>query len=472
MTRVRLPSPARSERKPVHDKDKIEGAVAASATKYLNLWRQALSLPSISAERMGLSETADWLDSTLQTLGAKTTRLSVPGSPDAVVGTISAGDRTLMIYDHYDVQPIDPLELWTTPPFEPDERQGRMFARGAADNKGDLVARLCAIDVYQKLYGDPPFEIKFFVEGEEEIGSPHFDEICKRNAEMLGAHDCVWEGGWFDPDGHPTMYYGCKGLLYIEINVRSLNTDQHSSLAVAAPSAAWRLNAALASLRNPDGSFAIEGFLDDAVQVEGREAELIDNYRINEEAMKEILGIAEFRGGLSGIDLRREIFLSPTANIAGLQSGYTVPGSSKTVLPAEAHAKMDFRLVPDQDPTDIADKLRKHFDSRGFTDVEIETLSQQNPSRSPMDSDLGNVVESTAAQWFGPTTTILPWMWATGPMHSIREVLGIPITSPPGVGRPDSQIHAPNENARIDDFLSVVGFTVAYLAEYGNTLTS
>jgi acetylornithine deacetylase/succinyl-diaminopimelate desuccinylase-like protein len=455
----------------VQNRDDIEAAVAASATRSIELWEEALSLPSVSAEGKDLAETADWLEGALKSLGATTSRIRVPGSPDAVVGRISSGSRRLMIYDHYDVQPVDPIELWETPPFQPSHRDGKMFARGAADNKGDLIARLCAVGIYQELFGDFPYEIKFFVEGEEEIGSPHFDQICIENAELVAADDCVWEGGWFDPDDHPTMYYGCKGLLYLEFRVRSLNSDQHSSNAVMAPSAPWRLTEALASLKNPDGSFAIEGFLDDIATPNQRASELIDNYQMNEEALKEIFGISEFKDGRSGVELRREIFLSPTANIAGLRSGYTVPGSSKTVLPAEASAKMDLRLVPDQDPDDIFAKLRKHLDSRGFTDIEIESLAKQHPSRSPMDSLLGQAVEETAEDWFSPPTSVLPWMWATGPMHAIREVLGIPITSPPGVGRPDSQIHAPNENARVTDFLSIIGFTVGYLKAYGDRLS-
>ena len=453
---------------------RIRAAVASSSDRFLQLLKDACSFPSISAEGIGLTDMVAWLEERLVEMGAKVSRLSVPGSPEALLADFvgAENDRTLMIYDHYDVQPVDPLDLWDSPPFEATERDGKLYARGAADNKGDLIARLAALEVYQELYGQFPYNIKFFIEGEEESGSVHFERICEAFPEELKSDDCVWEGGWFDLDGRPEMYYGCKGLLYMELSQKAITGDQHSSIAVYAPSAAWNVLRAVNSLKDAAENIVVEGFHDRIVPPGPREKELIDKIPLNEEAMLKRLGIKHFVKGLRGSALKYELLYAPTANIAGFNTGYTVPGGQKTVLPAEAMAKVDFRLVPDQDGTEIAGLVRRHLKEHGFDDIEAHVLSHENPSRSPLDSTLGRAAEAAAARWFKDPLTIYPYMWATGPMFPIAQGLGIPICSPPGVGRPDSNLHAPNEHIHIDDFYEIIGYTVAYLREYGETAPS
>ncbi len=452
------------------ERQRILDAVSRYSDRFLAHLTEACAIPSVATEGQGV-EMMVWLENRLLELGAKVSRLSVPGSPEAILGEFVGADstRTLMIYDHYDVQPVDPLNLWISPPFEPAVRDGRLYARGAADNKGDLIARLCALEVYQELYGQLPYTVKFLIEGEEENGSVYFERICQAYAEELKADDCVWEGGWMDLDGRPEMYYCCKGLLYIELRYRALTGDQHSSIAVYAPSAAWHVLKAVNSLKDDKGNIVIEGFHDKIVPPGPREEELIARIPFNEEAMKKRLGITEFYKGLTGTDLKHELLYAPTANIAGFETGYTVPGGQKTVLPAEAMAKVDFRLVPDQDGTEIAGLVRKHLKDKGFGDIEVSVMSHENPSRSPLDSTLGRAAEKAAEGWFEDPVTIYPYMWATGPMFPIAQGLGIPICSPPGVGRPDSNLHAPNEHVHIDDFYDIIGYTVAYLREYGQT---
>jgi acetylornithine deacetylase/succinyl-diaminopimelate desuccinylase-like protein len=453
------------------DQEAIRAAVAERSRRFVDELKDACSIPSISTEPKGLEDMATWLSGRLKGLGANVSILEAPEAPSApptVLGEVpGTGARTLMVYDHYDVQPVDPLYLWETPPFASDERDGRVFARGAADNKGDLVARLSALEIYRSLFGEFPYSIKFVVEGEEESGSPHFEEICRAHAPRLGADDCVWEGGWFDHGGRPTMYYGCKGLLYVELHCRLLSGDQHSSQAVYAPSAAWELVRALGSFKDAEGGIVIEGFYDDVVEPSDHERTVAQSVPFAEDAERSRLGITEFLRGMRGTALLDDLHYAPTANIAGISTGFQVPGATKTVLPAEAMAKLDFRLVPDQDAGDILKKLRRHLDRHGFHSVTIQVLSAQNPSRSPLDSRLGRAVEGAAAAWFIEPATVHPLMWATGPMSPIAQELGIPVCSPPGVGRPDSRVHAPNENARIEDYLEIVGFTTNYLLEYG-----
>lgn len=448
----------------------IRQYVEKNSEVFLDRLKEACSIPSVSAEGTGLVDMADWLEGKLEELGAKVTRLEVPDAPTALLGEISGpSERTLMIYNHYDVQPVDPIDLWESPPFEPTIRDGKLFARGVADNKGDLMARLCAIETYKEVVGDLPFNIKFFVEGEEETGSRKFEEICRKFAGELRSDDCIWEGGGIDHEGRPSIFFGCKGLLYIELRSKKLSGDQHSSLAAIVPSAAWRVLQAIASMRDADGNIVIDGFLDDVRQPSQEELRLAEDLPYEEAAEKLRLGIDSFIGGLTGSALKKQLLFLPTANVAGFVSGYTVPRASKTVLPAEAMAKMDFRLVPEQRADDIFEKVERHLQKHGFDDVEVEALGEENPSVSPLDSTLGVAVRSSTSQWWDKPAKIWPLMYATGPMYPIANVLGIPICSPPGVGRPDAKIHAPNENARIDDYLEIVGSTAAYLDEYART---
>ncbi len=471
------------------DHAKIRQFVDTNGRRFVDTLKEACSFPSISAEGLGLEQMSGWLEDRLKGMGATVTRLEVAGAPPALLGefaeaggapggTAGGGSggsggggagagRTLMIYDHYDVQPVDPIDLWHSPPFEPAERDGRIFARGVSDNKGDLVARLCALETYREVVGELPFNVKFFVEGEEETGSLHFEQICRAHAERLQADHCVWEGWRIDHEGRPELVYGCKGLLYVELRCRMLTYDQHSSNACYIPSAAWHLLRAVASIKGADGRVAIAGFYDDALGPDPSDTPLLERLPFDEASELQRLGIMEFADGLTGMELRKALIYNPTANIAGFVTGYTVPGAAKTVLPAEALAKLDFRLVPNQDAADIARKIRRHLDDHGFRDVEMETIGEENPSRSPTDSVLGKAIESQAAAWWPLEPAVWPLMPATGPMYPVAHLLGIPICSPPGVTRPDSAIHAPNEQIRVDDFYDVIGYTTAYLSAYG-----
>jgi acetylornithine deacetylase/succinyl-diaminopimelate desuccinylase-like protein len=365
------------------------------------------------------------------------------------------------------VQPVDPIELWRTKPFEPEVRDGVFFARGAADNKGDLVARLAGLEVYRELYGDPGVTVRFLVEGEEETGSRSFESMVTRYAEKLAADGCIWEGTGIDHVGRPELVFGAKGMAYVELICRGLNEDQHSSLAVIAPSPIWRLIEALTTLRAPDGTVLIDGFYDDVRPPSDEDEQLLEAIPFEEEKEKERLGIDEFVGGVTGIDAVRRYLFEPTCNIAGITSGFTVPGASKTVLPKEALAKLDLRLVPDQDPEDVVAKLRKHLDARGFSDIDLNSnFSKEPPTRSPSDSLIGRAAIDACGEVFEEDPIISPMMIGTGPMHAIAQELGIPTVSPAGVARPDSNLHAPNENCRVDDFLSIVEYTVAWLRAY------
>ena len=440
--------------------------IEKNADTYVGWLEEACSLSSMAGDDASLSTMSEWVEQKLENGGANTRRLDYEGAPDAILGELGSGDRTLLIYDHYDVQPVDPIDLWNSKPFEPDIRDGKLFARGAADNKGDLTARLAALDVFREVHGEIPVNVKFLVEGEEEVGSKHFEALVTKYRNDLSADGCIWEGHGIDHKGRPSFVFGAKGLAYVELTYQGLNDDQHSSVAAYAPSPVWRLLEALSTLREPDGTVTIDGFYDDVIQPDETDTEILAAYPFEEEAERERLGIDAFVAGDEDLDLKRRIFFEPTCNIAGIVAGFTVPGQSKTVLPKEVLAKLDMRLVPAQDPDDIVAKLRKHLEARGFGDIHVSSMSMEHPVRSASDSLIARASLAALEDTFDREPSVAPMMIGTGPMYPVAHLLGIPTVSPAGVARPDSNLHAPNENIRVDDFLKIIEYTVGYLKAF------
>jgi len=447
----------------------VRDYVASSRDRYLEWYTEACSIPSLAGNPEGLASMAAWLAGKFEMVGASVECLSYESAPDALLALIGPPGGEVLVYDHYDVQPVDPIDLWSSDPFSPEIRDDIFYARGAADNKGDLVARLAGLDTYLKLWGEIPVGIKLLVEGEEETGSKSFPSLVSRYSDKLQAEGCIWEGAGLDHAGAPEFVFGAKGLAYVELNCRGLNDDQHSSVAVYTPSPVWRLLDALKSLRGADGRVLIDGFYDDVRKPTRADIKMLKNLPFDEAGEKKRLGIDEFIGGDSGLDLLMRTYFEPTCNIAGLSSGFTVPGSSKTVLPKEAMAKVDMRLVPDQDPGDIVVKLRRHLDGHGFADVTTTTFSMEHPVRSPSDTRVTRAALNAAEAVFDKPPAKSPFMIATGPMYPIAHTLGIPTVSPGGVCRPSSNIHAPNENVRVDDFLKTIEYTVNWIDALAKT---
>ena len=358
---------------------------------------------------------------------------------------------TLLFYTHYDVQPAEPLELWDSPPFEPTRRGDRVFGRGISDDKGNIAARLAAIRAFMEVRGGLPCNLKFFVEGEEEIGSPNLPALIEKRGKEFKADACIWEGGGRNLSGDPFMYLGLKGVLTVKFTVKKLSGDAHSSYGTILPSAPWRLVHALATLRDATGRVLIPGFYDKVRGATRAEDAAVAKLPDETEEWKQTFGTDELLGGLEGLPLRRRHLFEPTATINGFISGYNGPGM-KTVLPAEASARMDFRLVPDMRPDDIFSRLRAHLDRHGFEDVQTELMAGVNPARTPIDSPWVRLVAGTAEEIYGRKPVIAPTMAGTGPMYDFGITLGMPIATS-GVDHPSHKIHAPNENITVEDFL-------------------
>lgn len=410
--------------------------------------------PSISAQGVGMPEMVQLLAQVMGEYGVSTRILPVPQSKYPVVYGEIAGDSpvTLLFYDHYDVQPPEPLELWTSPPFQPAQREGKLFARGVSDNKGNTVARLFALQAFLKTKHKLPISVKFLIEGEEEIGSPNLGAFVKRNRRLLQADACIWECGGVNWKDQPIIMLGLKGILYVQLEVRGASLDVHSSMGTVVPNPAWRLVWALASIKDMDENIQIAGFYDNVKQSTEQEIRAIKAIPRDDRETRQSLGLKKFVKGVTGFEYKSRHILEPICNICGIYSGYTGAGS-KTVLPCLAQAKLDFRLVPDQRPDEILSKLRKHLDKHGFSDITIApTTEGENPARTPLDSPFVDIVASTGKEVFGAEPVIMPAMAGSGPMYYFTDTLGLP-TAGIGVDYLGSRAHAPDENIRLADFI-------------------
>jgi len=433
------------------------------ADAFLDQLKELCSQPSIAAQGVGIAETAQLVLRMLQALGADARLIEVAGGPPVVYGEIGEGERTLIIYDHYDVQPPEPLELWESEPFSPEVREGFLYCRGVADNKGDLVARLQAIEAYLATKGALPLRIKFVFEGEEEVGSPHLDVFVDGNRDLLlGADGCLWEGGRKDMSGRPELYLGLKGILYVELRARGASRDMHSSYAPIVPNPAWRLVWALNTLKDEQDRITLDGLMDHVAPPSGEELDLIERIPFEGDKLGDDLEIPEFLGGVGGTDAVRQLLYAPTCTICGMVAGYTGEGA-KTVLPNEARVKLDFRLVPDLEPDLVLSLLRQHLDRYGFDDVEIGTFSGERPARSSVEAPVAQAAIQAARIVYGQDPVVYPTMAGSGPMYPLSAALGIPAVSGLGVGHAQSRIHAPDENIRLEDYFQAIKFTGEFM---------
>lgn len=432
--------------------------VDAYVDAHIDRWIRELSglcrQPSISARHEGIEECAALVAGLLAARGFTADILPTDGGHPVVLAHASGANagRTLLCYNHYDVQPPEPLELWRTPPFEPDLRDGSLYARGAKDDKGELIARLAALDALKQTDGAYPCNITFLVEGEEEIGSPHLPGWVRGHRDRLRVDGAIWEEGGIDAQGHPVISLGVRGLLYVELSVGTLAMDAHSGGANLLPNAAWRLTWALASLKDVQERVTIGGFYDTVRPLSARQKEYLAHLPSQEDTIKDLYGLDRLLLDRAGPDVPAAPF-EPTCNIAGLTSGYQGEGS-KTIVPARASAKVDFRLVPDQRPEDVLRQLRDHFDAGGFTDVRIEALGMGQPALVDPDAPLVRITAETAEEVYSLPPRVIPLSGGTTPM-SLFTGEGIPVVAP-GVGYWANRAHSPNEHVRLEDFSRAV----------------
>jgi acetylornithine deacetylase/succinyl-diaminopimelate desuccinylase-like protein len=425
--------------------------------------------PSVSAQNLGIQECAQLVAAMLRQRDFEVEVMQNGGPPVVFAQRAGRNDKTILIYNHYDVQPPEPLELWDSPPFEPSLRDGKLYARGVSDDKGHLVSRLFAIDALLASEGELPSAIKFIIEGEEEVASMHLKDFVYANREKLEAEACIWESGGVDHQEIPIQSLGLRGICYVELSVQTATRDAHSGLGGGIfPNAAWRLVWALNSLKGPDERVRIPGFYAAVKPPSQRDRQLMAELPDPADEYKERYGVSHFIKGLTGGEALNvaEVF-EPTCTICGLTSGYQGPGT-KTVLPAQASAKVDFRLVPDQTPEQVLEQLRAHLDAEGFSDVQITYLGGEAPARTDPDDPFVDLVVRSAEPVYGVPMQITPLSGGSGPNHPFIHYLNLPVASA-GLGYPGALVHSPNENIRVDLYLKAAKHMARILKEFAES---
>ncbi|QIW23492.1 M20/M25/M40 family metallo-hydrolase [Sulfolobus sp. S-194] len=368
-----------------------------------------------------------------------------------IYGEINVGaKKTLLIYNHYDVQPAEPLDKWNTDPFMPTVKEGKIFARGVGDDKGTLMARLQAIIEIMK-EGKLNVNIKFLYEGEEEIGSPNMEEFLKDYSEKLKADYVLWEGSGRAPNNAPQIVLGVKGLLYVELR-KTTSKDLHSMYAPIAQNPAWDLVYLLRALRTEDGKVLIPHFYDKVKWLSEEEKKYL---KIDKKYLEDAIGQS-----IKDTDAMIKLVSNPTCNIDGVYAGYTGEGS-KTVIPSYSFVKIDFRLVPEQDPDEILKYLEEYISPYN---VEIIVHGKVRPYRTSTNSEIAKALIISAKNAYGQDPVVLPNSPGTGPMEMIARYLKLnQIADGIGVDYYGSNIHSFNENIYVDDYYKAISWMKEFL---------
>ena len=433
-------------------KDDLDRFIASQHDRFVAELKELCAIPCEASDPPALDAAARWCRDRLRAAGfADARELRVTNAPALVVGeTGLKSGRTLIGVQHYDVQPAVPLELWKTRPYDPSLRDGAVYARGVDDNKGHLLLRIQAVEAHRAVLGELPLRVRFLIEGEEESGSSHLADLLALEPKLIEADGALKEGGALDSAGRPQLSLGGKGILYCHFRVRTMSRDAHSGGATHYPNAAWRLAHAFASLMDERGRVRIEGFYDDVRKPTRADQAMLERMPFDADATKTVVGIDRFAFGRSDDEAKRASVFEPTCNICGIESGYNGPGS-KTVIPREASGKVDFRLVPDQDPARIAELLRAHLDRNGFRDVEFSAEEGEHPYRGPADAPLVRAVAAVAEEAFGKPAVLIPSSGGTSPMWVVchaRNMANVTL----GMGHPAAGAHAPNEHILLSNY--------------------
>jgi acetylornithine deacetylase/succinyl-diaminopimelate desuccinylase-like protein len=422
----------------------------------INSLIEFLRFPSVSADKQfkpQVEACADWLLQRFKKSGLDAEKLPTGGNPVVLArNDHKPGRKTVLIYGHYDVQPPDPLELWQSPPFEPVIRDGRIFARGSSDNKGQIFAHLIGVEKSLQSKGDLPVNVIFLVEGEEETGSLHLEDFLRKHTEALTADIVVISDSRMVAPGVPTVTYGLRGMLCLEVRLTGPAVDLHSGIfggSVANP--ATVLVQLLTKLHDDHAKVAVPGFYDRVKPVESWEREHWATLPLADQAWLRTAGAPALYGEEGFSNLER-VWTRPTAEINGLDSGYQGEGP-KTIVPSRATAKLSFRLVPDQDPTELRGIITKFLTQNCPPTVAIDVVfqNQGKPYLVRPGSPFGKAAQRALEKTFGL------------PVAFIREGASIPITQSfkdvlnldallVGLMLPDANAHSPNENFPIENF--------------------
>ncbi|HEU5383655.1 MAG TPA: M20/M25/M40 family metallo-hydrolase [Ktedonobacteraceae bacterium] len=422
--------------------------------------------PSISAYGEGIGEVAEYIANVMRQIGLTVRIMPTRGWP-MVLGeyTLQPDAPTVLLYGHYDVQPPDPLEDWITPPFEPTVRAGRLYARGVGDNKGQHFAQLLALESLLACRGTLPCNVKFLLEGEEEVGSPHMPEFIRTHRDELRADLVIVSDGPVHESGQSVLTFGVRGVLDLELRARGARQDLHSgNWGGIAPNPLWTLVHLLATMKNARGEITIDGFYDHVQPLNDLERQALANLPIDVEGVKSTLDLTHLDEPQERGYFER-LAAWPTLTINGIHGGYGGPGS-KTVLPHEAVAKCDIRLVEAQTAEDILAKVKAHV-QRHAPEVSVLSHGAMDPSKTPLDSPFTEPIRQAILAAQGVEPLLVPAMGGSLPNYAFTKTLGIPAFGVP-YANADEANHAPNENMEVARFFMGIKTGAAMLSYLGN----
>jgi acetylornithine deacetylase/succinyl-diaminopimelate desuccinylase-like protein len=437
--------------------------------RYLDELKAFLAIPSISAlpEHSGdVRRCAEWCVEEMRRVGLQNVRLiDTPGNPVVYGDWLgAAGAPTILFYGHYDVQPVDPLNLWHSPPFEATIRDGEIYARGSADDKGQVFMHLKAVEAHLKENHRLPVNIKFMLEGEEEVGSEHLDDFVRGHKSELSADVVVISDSPMFARGVPSICYGLRGLVYFQIDLRGSSTDLHSgSFGGAVANPAFVLAQMIAQMKDRGGRVKIPNFYDDVKPLQEEERKAWGSLPFNEKTYRKDFGIPKVFGETGFTTLERT-WARPTLEVNGLLSGFTGEGA-KTVLPAIAMAKISMRLVPDQDPNKIAGLFEEYVKKIAPKTVAVKITRMQGgkPWMTSFDNAFVQAAGRAIEKGFGRPPIFTREGGSIPVVSTFQEELGLPSVLF-GVGLPDENAHAPNEKLDVSNFHNGI-IASAYLYE-------
>ena len=432
-------------------------------------FRALLRQSSISAQGKGITDCARIVKKYMEQAGIKTQILPQKDGNPVVFGEIKSksSNKTLLIYGHYDVQPIEPLEEWKSGPFEAKVQGKKIVSRGAADSKNNLISCIKSVESFLKSSGDVPLNIKFLFEGEEEIGSPHLPRFIDENKERLKADSVVCYDGDLVEPRRAKVNLGVKGLLYVELRCKKARDDLHSSYAPLAENPAWRLVWALDTMKGPEGKILIKGWYDDVEPFTPAQSKLVGKIPFHGANLLREWGLKRFLNAKSDREALRNYLTEPTCTICGIKTGYIGQGS-KTVLPGSAMVKIDFRLVYNQNPKKLLGNLKEHLHRHCFDDIQVKALGFLEPSRTIPSAPIARAAAKAAKVTFGSNPVIFPRNPASGPDYLFTKRLGMDSIWT-GSALPNSHAHAPNEFTTTDAFVAGIKYISAIMQEYSIT---
>ncbi|WP_262079920.1 M20/M25/M40 family metallo-hydrolase [Streptococcus sp. Marseille-Q5619] len=438
------------------------------AQHYFEVLRTLISKKSVFAQQVGLKEVANYLGEIFKRVGAEVEIDETYTAPFVMAHFKSSRPdaKTLIFYNHYDTVPADGDQVWTEDPFTLSVRNGFMYGRGVDDDKGHITARLSALRKYMQHHDDLPVNISFIMEGAEESASTDLDKYLEKHADKLrGADLLVWEQGTKNALEQLEISGGNKGIVTFDAKVKSADVDIHSSYGGVVESAPWYLLQALQSLRAADGRILVEGLYEEVQEPNERELALVDTYaQRNPGEISQIYGLELPLLQEDRAAFLKRFFFEPALNIEGIQSGYQGQGV-KTILAAEASAKLEVRLVPGLEPHDVLEKIRKQLDKNGFDKVELYYTLGEMSYRSDMSAPaILNVIE-LAKKFYPQGVSVLPTTAGTGPMHTVFDALEVPMVAF-GLGNANSRDHGGDENVRIADYYTHIELVEELIRSY------